>query len=192
MVTAQLKIFCVVTYFLSSAVTEGSVPQKPQENDTSVRAPLNSGEWESDWDSDFSLHVQPLSDLSVSSSDDDHWENRIQRRTSNPGPEQRTRKRSDKTTTDGLGRKGSKHGDTGVNKGTLNGGAVREGPRRSSAGETHVKERKSSRKTITKPIPPVGPGVFIFSEVICLVFHAFLKEEGHSRSSVFLKSLIKR
>lgn len=130
------------------------------END-SLRAPLNSGEWDSDWDSDFSLHVQPLSDLSESSSNEELWKNGTQRRVTNPNAEERTRKRSDKTTTVIARRKESKPGGTDRGKGPVNEGTAEDGPRRSIGREDHVRDRKANRPVV-KPIPRIGPGMYMF------------------------------
>lgn len=135
---------------------EGSLSQKPQEKEISNTVPLNSGQWDSDWDSDFSLHVQPLSDLTSSSSEDDQRKNGTERRTSNQEPQQRTRKASGKTTKAVLRREEREPGEVDFNKSTLQVEAVES--RRKSTGETHVRERKSSRKIIVKPIPSIGPG----------------------------------
>ena len=122
-----------------------------------MRATLNSGEWDSEWDSDFSLHVQPLSDLSESSSNEEPWETGTQRRTTNQETEERARKRSDKTAGDFGRRKESKPGGKDRDKGIQNEGAVEDGPRRSIAGEDHVRDRKTNRPVV-KPIRRIGPG----------------------------------
>ena len=154
----NLNFECIVRF---STPTEGSLSQKSQEKESSNRAPLNSGQWDSDWDSDFSLHVQPLSDLTSSSSEDDQWKNGTERRTSNQETQQRTRKASDKTSKAVLRREERKPSEVDLNKSTLQGGAVAVEPRRKSAGETHVREKKSSRKIIVKPIPSIGPGIIL-------------------------------
>ena len=94
----------------------------------------------------------------MSSSEEDPWENGNQRRTSSPAPQGKARKGSYKTTSNDARQKRSKQGDMDLNEGTLNGGADRVEPRRRSVGEDHVRERKSSRKTVVKPIPSIGPG----------------------------------
>ena len=145
---------------------EGSLSQKPQEKETSNTAPLNSGQWDSDWDSDFSLHVQPLNDLTSSSSEDEQRKTGTERRTSNQEPQQRTRKASDKTTKAVLRREERELGEVDFNKSTLQGGAVAVESRRKSTGETHVREKKSSRKIIVKPIPSIGPGtIYIIPKI---------------------------
>ena len=144
--------------FQVSTATEGSVSQKPVDVDGPDRASLNKGEWDDDWDSDFSLHVQPLSDLSMSSSEDDPWENGTQKRTSNLEPQERIRKLSDKTASN-VRRKASKPGDTDSQKRTIDG----EGRRWNSATETGVRDRKLSRRTTVKSIPKIGSGE-IFKE----------------------------
>ena len=144
-------------YFGGKIAKEDAKSQNLEEDD-SLRAPLNSGEWDSEWDSDFSLHVQPLSDLSESSSDEELWKNGTQRRTTNPNTEERTRKRSDKTTTVTARRKESKPGGTDRGKGPGKEGTVENGPRRSITSEDHVRDRKANRP-IVKPIPKIGPGM---------------------------------
>lgn len=151
-------LILLLTYFFDDTVAkEDSLSQNPLENDT-LRATLNSTEWDSDWDSDFSLHVQPLSDLNESSSDEELWENESQRRTTNQNTEERTRKRSDKTIAVTVNRKESKPGGADCDKGTQNEGAVKDGPRRSIAGEDRVRDRKTSRPVV-KPIRRIGPGM---------------------------------
>lgn len=147
----QYSNFSSNVFFGDTIAKEDSPSQIPMENDT-LRATLNSGEWDSDWDSDFSLHVQPLSDLSESSSNEELWENGTQRGAANPDTEERTRKRSDKTI---VRRKESK---PDRNKGPKNEGAAEDGPRRSIAGEDQVRDRKTSR-TVVKPIRRIGPGM---------------------------------
>ena len=127
------------------------------DDDAYDRAPLNSGEWDSDWDSDFSLHVQPLSDLSASSSDETHWEPGNEGRPNNQDKGERTRKRSDKTITNATRRKESKPGNTDRGKGPLNERALEGGARRSIDGEDHPRDRQVKRP-IVKPIPKIGQG----------------------------------
>lgn len=153
----SLIVFFFNVYFGGTIAKEDAQSQNLLEND-SLRAPLNSGEWDSDWDSDFSLHVQPLSDLSESSSDEELWKNRAQRGTNNPNTEERTRKRSDKTTTVIARRKESKPGGTDRGKGPENKRTAENGPRRSTATEDHAKDRKANRP-IVKPIPKIGSGM---------------------------------
>jgi len=153
----QSNCFFFNVYFGGTIAKEDAQSQNLLEND-SLRAPLNSGEWDSDWDSDFSLHVQPLSDLSESSSDEELWKNRAQRGTNNPNTEERTRKRSDKTTTVIARRKESKPGGTDRGKGPENKRTAENGPRRSTATEDHAKDRKANRP-IVKPIPKIGSGM---------------------------------
>lgn len=148
-------MFCIIA-------KEDSQPQNLLEDD-SLRAPLNSGEWESDWDSDFSLHVQPLSDLSELSSDEELWKNGTQRRTTNPNTDERTRKRSDKTTTVIARRKESKPGGTDRGKGPGNEETAEGGPRRRIVAEDHVRDRKTNRPVV-KPIPKIGPGMKLYDE----------------------------
>ena len=147
----------IVLYFCATVAKEDAHSQNLVEDD-SLRAPLNSGEWDSDWDSDFSLHVQPLSDLSESSSNEELWKNGTQRRISKPNAEERTRKRSDKTTSVIAKRKESKPGGTDRGKGPGNEGTTEDGPRRSIGGEDPLRERKAKRP-IVKPIPRIGPGM---------------------------------
>jgi len=148
-------------YFGGIIVKEDAQSENLLGND-SLRAPLNSGEWDSDWDSDFSLHVQPLSDLSESSSDEELWKNGTQRRTNNPNLEERNRKRSDKTTSVTARRKESKAGGTNRGKGPGNEGTAENGPRRSIAAEDHVRDRKANRP-IVKPIPKIGSGMKFYA-----------------------------
>ena len=150
---------------------EDTPSQQPQENDTFDRAPLNSVELDSDsWDSDFSLHVQPLSDLSELSSDEPHWETGTQGKATRPNTEERTRKKSDKTTTNVVRRKESKRGpDTEAGKGPITEGAVGDGARRSITGEDHVRDSKSKRKPVVKPIPRIGPGTNCAIDVLSTI-----------------------
>ena len=143
-------------FFVVATAKEDSPSQIHMENDT-LRATLNSGEWDSEWDSDFSLHVQPLSDLGESSSNEELWETGTRRRTTNQDTEERTRKRSDKTAAAFGRRKENKTDGEDRDKGPQNEGAVEGGPRRSIAGEDHVRDRKKNRP-IVKPIPRIGPG----------------------------------
>lgn len=149
-------------YFWYTVAKEDAHSENLVEDD-SFRAPLNSVEWDSDWDSDFSLHVQPLSDLSKSSSNEELWKYGTQRRISKPNAEERTRKRSDKTTSVVARRKESKPGAGDRGKGPRNEGAVEDGPRRSIGGEGHVKDRKANRP-IVKPIPKIGPGMKFYDD----------------------------
>ena len=149
-------------YFWYTVAKEDAHSENLVEDD-SFRAPLNSVEWDSDWDSDFSLHVQPLSDLSESSSNEELWKNGTQRRISKPNAEERTRKRSDKTTSVVARRKESKPGAGDRGRGPRNEGAVEDGPRRSIGGEGHVKDRKANRP-IVKPIPKIGPGMKFYDD----------------------------
>ena len=137
--------------------TEDSTSQRSLENDFSDRAPLKSTEWDSDWDSDFSLHVKPLSDLSASSSDESQWEPRNQTRPANN--ESRVRKRSDKTVTNAARRKESKPGTTEQRKGSEIERTLEGRTRRSIGGEDYPRERRDKRPTV-KPIPKIGQGIF--------------------------------
>ena len=137
--------------------TDDSTSQRPLENDFSDRAPLKSTEWDSDWDSDFSLHVKPLSDLSASSSDESQWEPRNQTRPAIN--ESRVRKRSDKTVTNAARRKESKPGTTEQRKGSEIERTLEGETRRSIGGEDYPRERRDKRPTV-KPLPKIGQGIF--------------------------------
>lgn len=94
----------------------------------------------------------------MSSSEEDHWQKGSQGKTSKTEKQERLRKESDKTVSNAARRKESRLVDTDQHKGTVKGDAGREGIRRGSAGETPVRQRKSSKKTIVKPIPKIGSG----------------------------------
>lgn len=122
------------------------------------KTPVTNGDWDSDWDSDFSLHVHPLSEPSMSSSEEDHWQQSGKRKTSKTEKQERLRKESDKTVSNAARRKESRLVDTDQHKGTLKGDAGREEIQQGTAGEIPVRQRKSSRKMIVKPIPKIGSG----------------------------------
>ena len=107
--------------------------------------------------------MQPLSDLSELSSDEELWKNGSQRRATNPTTDERTRKRSDKTTTVIARRKESKPGGTDRGKGPGNEATAEGGPRRRMATEDHVRDRKANRPVV-KPIPKIGPGMKLCDE----------------------------
>lgn len=94
----------------------------------------------------------------MSSSEEDHWQKGSQEKTSKTEKQERLRKESDKTVSNAARRKESRPVETDQHKGTLKGGPGREEIRQGSAGETPVRQRKSSRKTIVKPIPTIGSG----------------------------------
>ncbi|XP_022805080.1 DNA ligase 1-like [Stylophora pistillata] len=137
------------------AATEDSTSQRPLENDSFDGTLLNGTEWDSDWDSDFSLHVKPLSDLSTSSGDESQWEPGNQTKPANNENADRTRKRSDKTVTNAARRNESKPGTTEQRKGPENERPLEGGARRSIGGEDHPKDRQVKRPTV-KPIPKIG------------------------------------
>lgn len=139
-------------------VAERSDPQRLSGEDDLNKAPVTNGDWDSDWDSDFSLHVHPLSELSMSSSEEDRCQKGTHGNTSKTERQERLKKESDKTVSNAARRKESRPVDTDQHKGTVNGGDGREEIRQSSARETPIRQRKSSRKTIVKPIPTIGSG----------------------------------
>lgn len=94
----------------------------------------------------------------MSSSEEDHWQKSAKRKTSKTEKQERLRKESDKTVSNAARRNESRPVDTDQHKGTVKGGAGREEIREGSAGETPVRQRKSSNKTIVKPIPTIGSG----------------------------------
>ncbi|CAH3016959.1 unnamed protein product [Porites evermanni] len=156
-----------VNYFKDTAEPGGKKPTLVAERSDSRRlsgedglkkTPVTNGDWDSDWDSDFSLHVHPLSELSMSSSEEDHWQKGGEGKTSKTGKQERLRKESDKTVSNAARRKESRLVDTDQHKGTLKGGTGRDEISQGSAGETPVRQRKSSKKTIVKPIPTIGSG----------------------------------
>lgn len=94
----------------------------------------------------------------MSSSEEDQWQKGSQGKTSKTEKQEKLRKESDKTVSNAARRKESRLVDTDQHKGTLEGGAGREEIPQSSAGETPIRHRKSSKKTIVKPIPKIGSG----------------------------------
>lgn len=94
----------------------------------------------------------------MSSSEEDHWQKGSEGKTSKTKKQERLRNESDKTVSKAARRKESRPVDTDQHKGTVKGGAGREEIRQGSAGETPVKQRKSSGKTVVKPIPTIGSG----------------------------------
>ena len=94
----------------------------------------------------------------MSSSEEDHWQKGSQGKTSKTEKQEKLRKASDKTVSNAARRKESRLVDTDQHKGTVKGDAGREGIRRVSMEETRVRQRKSSRKVIVKPIPTIGSG----------------------------------
>lgn len=94
----------------------------------------------------------------MSSSEEDHWQKGGEGKTSKTGKQERLRKESDKTVSNAARRKESRLVDTDQHKGTLKGGTGRDEISQGSAGETPVRQRKSSKKTIVKPIPTIGSG----------------------------------
>ena len=95
----------------------------------------------------------------MSSSEEDHWQQSANRKTSKTEKQERLRKESDKTASNATRRKESRLVDTDQHKGTLKGDAGRGEIQQGSAGETPVRQRKSSRKMIVKPIPKIGSGI---------------------------------
>ena len=94
----------------------------------------------------------------MSSSEEDHWQKGSEGKTSKTGKQERLRKESDKTVSNAARRKESRLVDTDQHKGTVKGDAGREEIRQGSVGEIPVRLRKSSRKTVVKPIPKIGSG----------------------------------
>ena len=94
----------------------------------------------------------------MSSSEEDHWQKGSEGKTSKTGKQERLRKESDKTVSNAARRKESRLVDTDQHKGTVKGDAGREEIRQGSVGEIPVRQRKSSRKTVVKPIPKIDSG----------------------------------
>ena len=94
----------------------------------------------------------------MSSSEEDHWQKSAKRKTSKTEKQERLGKESDKTVSNAARRKESRLVGADQDKGTVKEGAGREEIPQGSAGETPVRQRKSSRKIIVKPIPTIGSG----------------------------------
>lgn len=132
--------------------SQGSPPEKSTDIPV-VSAPVTNTQWDSDWESDFSLHVQPLSDLSALSSGDEQLENGPQQTVSRPNDHPLTRKGTEKRTTDSLRTDESTRSQE-LSVSMINSEAAGEGTDK----ETNVEEKKVTRKIVVKPIPFIDLG----------------------------------
>lgn len=131
----------------------------PETDSAQKEDPMRNTQWDSDWDSDFSLHIQPLSDLSASSSENEQWENGIHRNVNNADTaEQQMGKSSDKMNKDSLTTKEAARREE-VPRRVLNAGAYDQLTEGRYNKEAKRDERKQRRKIVVKPIPSLGPGM---------------------------------
>ena len=139
---------------------EFDTKEKTPETDSAQKEdPMRNTQWDSDWDSDFSLHIQPLSDLSASSSENEQWENAIHRNVNNADTaEQQMGKSSDKMNKDSLTTKEAARREE-VPRRVLNAGAYDQVTAGRNDKEANRDERKQRRKIVVKPIPSLGPGM---------------------------------
>ena len=136
-----------------------SQEKTPETDSTQKEDPMRNTQWDSDWDSDFSLHIQPLSDLSASSSENEQWENEIHRNVNNADTaEQQMEMSSDKMNKDSLTTKEAARREE-VPRRVLNAGAYDQVTEGRSNKEANSDERKQRRKIVVKPIPSLGPGM---------------------------------
>lgn len=133
--------------------------QTPEKDSAQKEDPLRNTQWDSDWDSDFSLHIQPLSDLSASSSEEEQWKNGIHRNVNSAvAVEQQLGRNSDKINKDSLTTKEGAWRQE-VPKRMLNAGAHDQVTETRNNKEANREERKQRRKIVVKPIPSLGPGM---------------------------------
>lgn len=136
-----------------------SQEKTPEKDSAQKEDPLRNTQWDSDWDSDFSLHIQPLSDLSASSSENEQWESGIHRNVNNADTaEQRMGKSSDKLNNDSLTAKEAARREE-VPRRVLNAGAHDQVTEGRNNKEANRDERKQRRKIVVKPIPSLGLGM---------------------------------